>query len=288
MESLDLFLSSRLRVFVFSPLAGAAPAHVVLFACMAALRPRTLALGTWLAARGAVAGVGIALSLLCALGSVVAAVAVAGAGGAAVQLPLLESSVIAWGAGVMLAFGGAQQALRRDHEQGVVALVRARGAGVGAYVRGRVGGLVVVLAVALGGATLIAGVAATSVAHPVAAALRTSAAGLVYALAFAGTLGPVAMAALGARTRAGGYFTLLAVLVAPELLARWTEGLLPHGWHELTSIPAALAAVRAGVVAPAAMGVAMARALAGLAAVVAVSLVVVAARVRRMDAQGVP
>ena len=66
---------------------------------MAALRPRTLALGAWLAARGALAGVGIALSILGALGSVVAAVAVAGAGGAAAQLPLLASSVIAWGAG---------------------------------------------------------------------------------------------------------------------------------------------------------------------------------------------
>ena len=180
---------------------------------MAALRPRTLALGTWLAARGALAGVGIALSILGALGSVVAAVAVAGAGGAAVQLPLLESSVIAWGAGVMLAFGGALHAIRRDLEQGVVALVRARGASVGAYVRGRVGGLVVVLAVAVGGATLVAGIAATSVAHPAVAAARTSAAALVYALAFAGTLGPVAMAALGARTRAGGYLTLVAVLV---------------------------------------------------------------------------
>lgn len=261
---------------------------MVPFRRMAALRPRTLALGTWLAARGALAGVGIALSILGALGSVVAAVAVAGAGGAAVELPLLESSVIAWGAGVMLAFGGALHALRRDHEQGVVALVRARGASVGAYVRGRVAGLVVVLAVAVGGATLVAGIAATSVAHPAVAAARTSAAALVYALAFAATLGPVAMAALGARTRAGGYLTLVAVLVVPEMAARWTAALLPHGWHELTSIPAALAAVRAGIVAPAAMGVPMARALAGLAAVVAVSLVVVAARVRRIDARGAP
>jgi len=96
----------------------------------------------------------------------------------------------------------------------------------------------------------------------------------------------VAMAALGSRTRAGGFLGLLAVLALPELLSPWTAAWLPYGWHELTSIPAALAAVRAGVAAPAAMAVPMARALAGLAAVVALSLVVIAARVRHMDTQG--
>jgi len=250
---------------------------------MAALRPRTLALGTWLAARGAMAGLGIALAIVGALASVVAAVAVSG-NVAAAELPLVESSAIAWSAGVILAFGAAVRALRHDREQGVAALVRARGASVGGYVRGRVGGLVVVLAVAVGGATLVAGIAATSVAHPPLMAVRTSVAAIVYALAFAATLGPVAMATLGSRTRAGRLLTLLAVLALPELLSPWTGALLPHGWHELRSIPAALAAVRAGVVAPTAMAVPMARALAGLAAVVAVSLVVIAARVRRTEA----
>jgi hypothetical protein len=96
------------------------------------------------------------------------------------------------------------------------------------------------------------------------------------------------MAALGSRTRGGGLLLLLVVLALPEVLAPWTSALLPRGWHELTSIPAALSAVRAGVAAPAAMAVPMVRALAGLAAVVAVSLVVIAARVRRTDAPGAP
>ena len=65
----------------------------------------------------------------------------------------------------------------------------------------------------------------------------------------------------------------------PELLAPWTAWLLPGGWHELTSVPAALAAVRAGVAAPMEGAEPLARALAGLVAVVAMSLVVVAARV---------
>jgi hypothetical protein len=242
----------------------------------------TLALGTWLAARGALARVGIALAVLGAIASLVACVVVSGErAGAAAQLPMVASSAIAWSAGLLLAFGAALRAVRRDREEGVVALVRARGASVAAYVRGRVGGLVVMLALAVGGATLVAGLGAVSVARPSLPAARASIAAMAYALAFAATLGPVAMAALGARTRSGGYLTLVAVLVVPELLAPATSALLPRGWHELTSIPAALAAVRAGVAAPGVMGASMARALAGLAAVVAVSLVVVAARARQ-------
>ena len=251
------------------------------------MRPRTLAFGTWLAARGAMVGVGFALAIAGALASVVAAVAVSGSGMAA-ELPLFESSAIAWSAGVVLAFGGALHALHRDREQGVVALVRARGASDGGYLCGRVGGLVIVLAVAVGGATLVAGIAATSVAHPALTAMHTSVAAIVYALAFAATVGPVAMATLGARTRSGGFLLLVAVLAVPELLSRWTALWLPQGWHELTSIPAALAAVRAGVAAPSVMAVPMARALAGLAAVVALALVVIAARVRQTGVQGAP
>ncbi len=69
-------------------------------------------------------------------------------------------------------------------------------------------------------------------------------------------------------------------MVVPELLEPWTSAVLPRGWTELTSIPAALAAVRAGVLAPAANGASAARAVAGLAAVVALALLVVAGRVR--------
>jgi len=251
------------------------------------MRPRTLALGTWLASRGGLAGLGFALAIGGALASVIAAVAVSGSA-YAIELPVFASSVIAWSAGMVLATGAAVHALRRDREQGVVTLARARGASLAGYVRGRVGGLVVVLGLAVGGATLVAGVAATSVAQPTLAAARASLAAVVYALAFAATLGPVAMAALGSRTRSGGVLTLIGVVVVPELLSSWTLTLLPRGWHELTSIPAALAAVRAGVAAPGAMAAPMVRGLAGLAAVVAVSLVVIAARVRQVDAAGAP
>jgi len=243
-----------------------------------------LALGAWLATRGPLAAVGMGVAVLCAVGAVAAAAVVASEGGtAAAPLVLVASSAIAWSAGVLLAFGAALRAIGRDRDEGVLALVAARGGSVASYVRGRVGGLVAVLAAGVGGPTLVAALAAVSVGHPAGPVARAGLASLVYALAFAATVGPVAMAALGARTRAGGYFTLLAVLVVPELLAPWTSAALPRGWTELTSIPAALAAVRAGVLAPVTNGAPAARAVAGLAAVVAIALLVVAARVRVGD-----
>jgi hypothetical protein len=251
-----------------------------------AKRPsRTLALGAWLATRGPLATVGFVLAALGAVASIVAAFAIARQGGrGAARVPTFASEAIAWGAGMTLAFGGALRAIRRDRDQGILALVRARGVSIGAYVRGRVGGLVVVLAAAIGAATLVAGLAATSASASTAAA-RSGVAALVYALAFAATLGPVAMASLGASTRAGGYGALLAVLAVPELLSPWTSALLPSGWRELTSIPAALEAVRAAVTSPLEAGAHGARAIAGLAAVVAVSLVVVELRVTRIEAE---
>lgn len=242
------------------------------------VRPRTFALGMWLASRGGLSAASFVLAGFAALASMGAAIAIRGGRGA-IELPVIASSAVAWSVGVTLAFGGALRAIERDRDQGVLELAHARGVGATAYVRGRVAGLVIVLAMAVGGVALVAGLSATAEARPALTSVRASAGALAYALAFAATMGPLAMAALGARTRAGGYFTLLAVLALPELLSPWTEDLLPAGWHELTSIPAALAAVRAGVASPSAAGVPMARAIAGLAAIVSASLIVVRARV---------
>ncbi len=253
-------------------------------------RPRTLALGIWLTTRGALVRASLALTVLGALGSIAAALATRGTPTLA-ELPALASMGFTWGAGTSLAFGGALRALRQDRERGVIALARARGVGVGGYSIGRVGGLVAVLALAMGGATLVAGLAATAVAGgEVLAVARASLAAFVYALAFAVTLGPVAMAALGGRSRAGGYLALVAVLVLPELLAPWTAALLPSGWRELTSIPAALEAVRTGVESAGPAVLHAARATVALVAVVAASLLLVHARVSvdalRDDATG--
>jgi hypothetical protein len=138
----------------------------------------------------------------------------------------------------------------------------------------------VVLALAVGGGTLVAGLAATAFAGPEARAVaRTSVAALAFALAFAVTLGPLSLAALGGASRGGGYLTLLAVLALPELLAPWTRNLLPDGWGELTSIPAALEAVRTGVLSAGPAVLNAARAGIALVGVVAASLLLVRARV---------
>jgi len=249
-------------------------------------RPHTLALGIWLASRGGLVVAGFVIAALCAVVAVVEAASGGAWRGAA--LPAIAAHAIAWGAGVTVAFGGALHAVRRDRAEGVVALARARGAGAADYVRGRVGGLVVVIALSVAGGTLVAGIAATSFAHPALAPARATVGALAYSLAFAATLGPVALAALGARSRGGGYAALLAVVVLPELISPWTSALLPHGWSEVTSIPAALEAVGRGVVSPAHAGMHLARAFAMLAAIIGASLVVVAAQVSRVDASDAP
>jgi hypothetical protein len=239
----------------------------------------TIAFGAWLATRGPLAKAGIVLAALGTVASLAAAAALARRGGdGAEHLPGIVALAQTWGAGTMIAFAAAVHAVRRDREEGLLALARARGIGVFAYARARLGGLSAVVAVAVGVPTLLASLAATAAGHATAAVARASLGALTYTVAFSVVIGPVALAALGARTRAGGYLTLLAVLVLPELLAPWTARLLPPGWDELTSIPAALDALRAGVQAPVREAEELVRAIVGLAAVVGVSLLLVASR----------
>src|SRR5579885_441428 len=120
--------------------------------------PAPLALGAWLAPRGTLATIAIAVTGLEALGAIVFAVA-AGARRAS-EVPTASAIAIAWGGGIMLAFGAALRAIRTDRDEGIAALAQARGVAPGAYVRGRVGGLVLLMALALGGATLVADLAA--------------------------------------------------------------------------------------------------------------------------------
>jgi hypothetical protein len=243
-----------------------------------------LAFGVWLATRGALPRASLVLSALGVVAAVAASFVVGRRGGAGAEhLPSIVAEAVCWLAGTTLAVAVAVQALRRDREEGVLALARARGIGAHAYALGRLGGLSVVLAVALGIPTLVAALGATSASHAAGSTLRSSLAALVYTAAFSATIGPVAMATLGARTRAGGYFTLLAVLVLPELVAPITSEILPAGWDELTSIPAALEAVRAAVETPMKHGEHLARAVVGLAGVVFVSLVVVGERLRNTE-----
>jgi hypothetical protein len=240
-------------------------------------RPGIFALGFWLLSRDAMVIVAFGMAVVGAI--IACSVVLSQRTGGAATVPTVTALAVAWSAGVMLAFGGALRAIPRDRDNGVIALARLRGVALTSYVWGRVGGLVAVLAVAVAGATLVSGLAAISVSNPVGPVLLTTGAALAYALAFAFTLGPVAMAALSARSRVTGYLTLVTVLVVPELVSPWTSALLPAGWHEVTSIPAALDAVRVGIAFPRTGAIHLARAVAGLVAIVAASLLVVLARV---------
>jgi hypothetical protein len=243
-----------------------------------------VALGAWLATRSTGARAGLALTGAAGLGTAIAALA--SDAGRASTLPLGASTVVAWTGGLLLAVAAASRAMGMDRDQGPLALIRARGVSSGEYVRGRVLGLVGVLALGVGGATLTATLAAIVTTRGAGPVLRLGAGALAYALAFAATVGPVALATLAARTRVRSYLVFAAVMWLPMLCERWTSEVLPRHWRELTSIPAALAAVRTAVAFPAMAGAAGARAVAGLAAVVALSLLVLASRARTRGPDG--
>lgn len=238
------------------------------------------ALGLELARRGVLAKVSLAVAALTVSGALVATATVARRSGAAAleQAPSLTAATLAWGAGVLFAFAVSVHVLKRDREGGVMALLRARGAPLGGYLVTRVGGLTAMLALVVAGGTLLVGVLAVALGTRGGAALRATqgtAAALAYALAFAAVLGPLAMAALGARSRAGGYVTLLFVLVLPELLAPVAAAVLPYGLGEMASIPGALTALRVALMPPGVDGWRAGKALFVLAIVVAASLAAV-------------
>jgi hypothetical protein len=208
------------------------------------------------------------------------------AGSFAAHVPTFAAMAVAWSGGASIAIGSSVRALRRDLDQGIVALARLRGVGSLPYVYGRVYGLSAVVAMTVAGSALLVGLGTLSTSADPVGTLREIAAGIAYGLAFGLTIGPLAVATLGTGSRVGGYWIFLLVLAVPELLGRWTQGFLPTGWHELTSIPAALAAVSDGVRHGEAALWHAARAIAGLTALVAASFVIVWAHVERAESGG--
>jgi hypothetical protein len=165
-------------------------------------------------------------------------------------VPLVTSSALAWGAGFLLAFSSAAHALRRDRTEGVQHLLVARTTSLRAYIIARIGGLAAVIAVVVAGGTLLTGlvaVAASVKAGGLPRTLQATGASVVFAIAFAAVVAPLAFAALGARSRVGGYFFLLFVIVLPELFAGLLDGLLPDSLLEVLAIPSALSALRSAL-----------------------------------------
>ena len=195
----------------------------------------------WLAKAAVVATV--ALALVLAVGMVV----LAGDSGARRDVsrwPLAAASIQVWGGGVLVAISASSQALVRDAREGVSDMVARCGSSLNAYLLGRVAGLALVLGVLASGGTLLVSfflvLASGSGAGPI---LHATLAALGGAVAFSVTIAPLALAALGARSRLGGYLVLVLVLALPELLASLVARHLPSGWEELLSVPAAVSAV---------------------------------------------
>jgi hypothetical protein len=208
-----------------------------------------VALGGVLVRGGPAAKIAIGFGVACVLGFCGLAVVFArrGSAPALAGLPVLASTALAFGVGVLIAFAGSMRAFRHDADQGIDLLMRARGVGPGGYLWARLAGLTVTLGCVVGGGTALVGVVATLLARGGVPALRTgqsAVAATAFALAFAVTLAPVAMATLGSRSRGGGYLALAAVLVIPELVAPTLAQVIPPRWAEVCSIPGALIALR--------------------------------------------
>ncbi len=256
-------------------------------------RPALLSLGISLARGRVLVRIAWVMAALMALvGAAVAAYL--GREGRSAPLPsllVLASAVYAYGAGFLVAFAGATQAFRRDRDEGIRALVEAHGATRGEYLVARAAGLAIVVAVAAVGATLLTGVIAMLSAARLGLFVETGGALLAALLAtalFSVVVTLVALAALGGRTRMGGYFFLLLVFVAPEGLSAWTSQLVPGGWGRLVSLPGILTAFQEALTPGTFDGALLARSSAALVAALLVGGLAVRAELARIEAEGRP
>jgi hypothetical protein len=230
------------------------------------------------------------LAALTVVTAVVVALRVAGSSATPpfVAVSTVTSSALAWGAGVLAAFAGATQSLRRDRQVGVRLLVAARGGSRSAYVAGRVAGVSIVVAALVAGGCLVTGlvtVLAATRAGLAGRALQGTLAATTYGVAFAFTVAPLAMAALSARRRAGGYAWFALLLVVPELLRPSVSALVPRGWRDLVSVPSALAALRESLLAPGLDVARLVRASFVLTVIAVVCLALARAGLARVDAE---
>ena len=208
-----------------------------------------LALGMSLARRGVlpVASIAICISTTLALSLIAGVLTARGPQSPAPAVPILASSALAWGGGFLLAFAAATHALRRDRTEGIRDLFVSRTTTLRGYLFARVGGLALLIALCVAGGTLVCGLVGTAGAaraSGVPSMLQATGAGIVFSLAFSAVVAPVSFAALGARSRLGGYIFLIAVVSIPELIVGMMGASLPESIADVLSIPSALAALR--------------------------------------------
>jgi len=203
-------------------------------------------------------------------------------------LGLVEDG-LAYGTGVLVAFGGAAQAFRRDRDEGIRHFLRIRGVKTSDYLFARVAGLVLAVALPTVGGTLAVGLVSLLVAHRVAAVPEVAwglGVGLLFAAVFSVLVSLVSLAALGARNRAGGYLVLLALFGLPELVSPFTSTLVPRAWGGLVSLPGMLTTMRSSLLPATFDGALLVRAFAALVFATMALALLVRGELLRLDAEG--
>ena len=209
----------------------------------------SLMLGLTMARRGILPTAAIVICLLTALVSAILAfvIGLRGPMSPGHDVPIVAASALAWGGGFLLAFSASAHALRKDRADGIRALFVARTTSLRGYLFGRIGGLALLVAFLVAGGALLTGLCATVAALASGGAgmvLQTTFASVVYGIGFSVVVAPVAFAALGARSRLGGYIFLIGIVTMPELLVVVAGNALPPALAEVLSIPSALVALR--------------------------------------------
>src|SRR4051812_98542 len=107
-----------------------------------------IALGLNLARRGIMPMLALGVSFLTVLTVVLVAIMLAGKSATAPvhDVPLVASSALAWGGGILHAFGTSAHAFRNDRRDGIRDLLVARTTSLRGYMVARVGGLAAMLA----------------------------------------------------------------------------------------------------------------------------------------------
>ena len=204
-----------------------------------------VALGTRLSVAGLVQKISIGIAVVTVFGAIAVAISLMHEAHPPIAaVPGLTAAVLAWGGGFTFAVAAAAHAFDHDQASGLRTLVRTRGVSGRSYVLGRVLGLAVTLFLMVSLGAVVTGLACAAIAPALRfTILKSTAATIPYAAAYALVLAPMSAATMGTRSRPRGYLLLLAILIVPELAQDSLDG-IPEHWRSLVGVPSAMGTLR--------------------------------------------